>query len=336
MDNGDNVHPPGDDDWVDVEAGHGGGGQDNGDAQQQMLQMLQMQMVQQQQLIQQLMSNQQPASHRTTTAGGEKVKLPAFWDKDAGAWFTLAEEILTANNIVDQRAKYRAVLLVIPHHILERTRGVLNAASAAADPYKELKDRLVELLTPSKLDQINSIIWGAELGGRRPSEMMDGMLASLPPGEQAGLLFKGHFLHRLPTDIKNLVAVQFANMQAKELAVYADSIWDARNAKKATVAAVQTPTGDAEGESTLDKAVAALSLQKQPKRGGRGWRGNRGGNRGGNSNGGQNNGGGSQGSGGGGQGSGNRGGKYLCSKHLRFGDQTWACEEPQSCQWTGN
>ena len=32
-----------------------------------------------------------------------------------------------------------------------------------ADPFKELKDRLVKQLTPSELDQWTSILWGAEL-----------------------------------------------------------------------------------------------------------------------------------------------------------------------------
>ena len=68
-------------------------------------------------------------------------------------------------------------------------------AAGLADPYKALRDRLVELLTPNVLDQVNNIIWGPELGGRQPSERMDKMLASLPPGDPDGLLFKGHFSH---------------------------------------------------------------------------------------------------------------------------------------------
>ena len=67
----------------------------------------------------------------------------------------------------------------------------------------------MELLTPSLLDQCTSILWGADLGGRRPTELMETMLAALPPGEPAGHLFKAIFLHRLPVDLKDLVAVQF-------------------------------------------------------------------------------------------------------------------------------
>ena len=106
--------------------------------------------------------------------------------------------------------------------------------------------------------------------------MMDSMLAALPPGENAGYLFKGMFLHKLPSDMKDMVALQFNTLQAKDLAAYADTIWNARNAKKTTVAAVTANDGEVKAvageESALEKAVAALALQKQPRKGGRGGR----------------------------------------------------------------
>ena len=49
----------------------------------------------------------------------------------------------------------------------------------------ELKNRLVELLTPSILDKCTGILWGAELGGRRPTELLEVMMAALPSDEQA-------------------------------------------------------------------------------------------------------------------------------------------------------
>ena len=49
-------------------------------------------------------------------------------------------------------------------------------APAVANPYGLLKSRLVELLTPSVMERLNIIIWQPEL--------MEAMLALLPPGEQ--------------------------------------------------------------------------------------------------------------------------------------------------------
>ena len=93
-----------------------------------------------------------------------KVKLPPFWEKDAAAWFKLAEAILEDNHVRDPQVMYRTVLLHIPHHMLERARGVLSLANTVADHFKGLKDSLV-VLTPSKLDQCTSILWGTELNG---------------------------------------------------------------------------------------------------------------------------------------------------------------------------
>ena len=51
-------------------------------------------------------------------------------------------------------------------------------------------------------------VGGGAKGRQRPTELMEVMLASLPPGEQPGKLFKAIILHPLPVDLKDLVAVQ--------------------------------------------------------------------------------------------------------------------------------
>ena len=137
---------------------------------------------------------------------------------------------------------YRTVLLHIPHQALERARGILTLADTAVHPFTELKDRLVELLTPSILDKCTSILWGAELGGRRPTELLEVMMAALASDESAFHIFKTIFLHRLPGDLKDLVAIQFHQLEVWELAKFADVIWDARNSKKTVVAAMQLAT----------------------------------------------------------------------------------------------
>ena len=60
---------------------------------------------------------------RRALAVPHKVKLPGFWEKDAAAWFRLAEAVMEDNHVVDQWVMYRMVLLHIPHHVLERARG---------------------------------------------------------------------------------------------------------------------------------------------------------------------------------------------------------------------
>ena len=94
-------------------------------------------------------------------------------------------------------------------------------------------------------------------------------MAALPSDVPAGHIFKAIFLHRLQGDLKDLVAVQFHQLEVRELAKYAEVIWDARNSKKTVVAAVQPATLAEDitlGEETaLDRAVAALTIHAKKK-----------------------------------------------------------------------
>ena len=67
------------------------------------------------------------------------------------------------------------------------------------------------------------------LGDCRPSALMDAMLALLPEDETPGSLFLGLFLERFPIKMSDhLVSREFKN--PSEMALYADSLWDARKA----------------------------------------------------------------------------------------------------------
>ena len=267
---------------------------------------------------------------RSAGPPAKRVVLPDFWPTSPAAWFDNAEAEMASKGIVDPPAMYRAVLNGIPASYLERARGVLSLASTAANPYLELRSRMVELLTPSILERCESILCGAELGGRRPSEMMDTMLAALPAMEPAGFLFKTVFLNRLPADMRDMVAVQFQSLEAKQLAQYADAIWDARNSRKATVAAVACPEAarTTDEESPLDKAIAAALQSFQPKKAnfskgrnrGRGHRGSRGGQSGGQQ-----------------RDGGKKTGVFICHPHLTYGREAYNCSNPATCQWpSGN
>ena len=217
----------------------------------------------------------------------------------------------------------RTGLLHIPHHVLERSRGILTLAETAAHPFTELKDRLVELLTPSILDQCTSILWGVDLGGWRPTELLEVMMVALPPDKPAGHIFKTIFLHRLPGDLKDLVAVQFHQLEVRELAKFADIIWDTRNSKKSVVAAVQAATLEEDttlGEETaLERAIAALTIYNKKK-----WHGSK--SRGGGC---------PRGGQGGGKG-GSQGPKTLCDKHKKFREHAHYCSRPKTCSWSEN
>ena len=144
------------------------------------------------------------------------------------------------------------------------------------------------------------------MGSRRPTELLEVMMGALPPDEPVGHLFKTIFFHRLPGDLKDLVAVQFHQLEVRELAKFADIIWEARNSNKTVVAAVQLATLEEEttlGEETaLERAEAALTIHNKEKghgsksKGGGHPRGSQGGSKGG-----------------------GQGQKTLCDKHKKLG-----------------
>ena len=86
------------------------------------------------------------------------------------------------------------------------------------------------------------------------------MLAALPPGEQAGILFKAHFLAWLLADFWDLVAINVVNFDPLQLASLANQLWMARNAWPMVVAAT-VPLEDDLGE--LEDSVAAISINRR-------------------------------------------------------------------------
>ena len=230
-----------------------------------------------------------------------KVKLPSFWPRDAAAWFELAESTFNRLNAQGSLLRYEYVLMALPEDILEKLRSVMMVARTVVDPYNLLKNRLVELFTPSIMERLNSIIWQPELGGRRPSELMEAMLALLPPGEQPGLLFKAHFLHRLPNDMRDRVALEITTLEPRALAALADQLYFVRNSGQ-PVAAVNSQASDELVAAMAKTNIGAKQSRdhgKQKQRGG--------------------------GSGG--------GGRKLCKAHRIYGNKAYGCLDTDNCQW---
>lgn len=90
----------------------------------------------------------------------------------------------------------------------------------------QLQVEVVHRHTPCLQELLNGIVFAAELGGRAPSELMRCMLANLPVGETAGLLFKHLlFILRLPSDLQEPVGRRLAELNPLQLAEFADQRW---------------------------------------------------------------------------------------------------------------
>ena len=147
-----------------------------------------------------------------------------------GSPVTLLESTFNRYGIVDSRLHFDLVLPALPEEAIEQIRSLLHTVDQLEQPYVDLKARLLKIYTPNPLDQCFKILYAAELqGDRRPSQLLESLLALLPPGEVVGLLFKTIFLTKLPSDIRDPVAAQLENLSSMEMGRLADNWWFAKN-----------------------------------------------------------------------------------------------------------
>ena len=235
-----------------------------------------------------------------------RVKLPPFWTRDSCSWLALAESTFHRSGITNTRLRFDLVLPALPEEVIKQLRGILHTVNNIAHPYRALKTKLLRRFTPKPLDLCQRIIIGGELGDRSPGQLMESMLALLPPGEPESMLFKTHFLNRLPADIRNHVAAAGFNNTASEMADIANTLWFASNSRQGGNKRSQVVAAVQEDDENLEEAVAALSVQPkrpQPKKKAA---------------------------------KGGKGKGTVCYTHKKYGADTWKCAEPTTCTWAEN
>jgi hypothetical protein len=175
-------------------------------------------------------------------------------------WFSRAECRFELTGITSSRQKFCCVADALPYEAM-RLVADLIASPPALDPYGRLKERLLlahELTPTQRAEKLFAL---PPVGNRRPSDLLAEMYEHCPEGEERSVLFKAHFLTRLPAEIRvHLETVE--GISLKQLAMRADQLWLTLAAKKQTaVAAVQPDQTDEEGEAMM----AALKAKFYPK-----------------------------------------------------------------------
>ncbi len=136
---------------------------------------------------------------------------------------------------------YDHVLMKLPEAVVISVRNLINEIQPGAnDAYERLKERLKERLTDSyaktRWQQAFTLIKHPDLGDRRPSALMDEMLALLPTGAHSDdTIFLALSLLRLPTSMRDHLAAA-DHKTAADMARHADTIWDSRTGETAVAA----------------------------------------------------------------------------------------------------
>ena len=166
----------------------------------------------------------------------DSVKLPPFWVDNSGAWFRNADGQFFLHGINDELVKYYNALNAIPESVVNKIADFVEA-ELPADPYTQLRRRLVNAHQLSPYERVDLIAKLPLIGDQKPSELLTEMVRLCPRGEEQSVFFVYMFLNRLPRDIRgHLSGMDMADRAA--LAARADELWLHRPSHIASVAAI--------------------------------------------------------------------------------------------------
>ncbi len=170
------------------------------------------------------------------------VKLPPFWEPNPRVWFVQCEAAFRHANVTREVTKFDHILTALPTSVVNSIIDIVDEVDEhQEDCYTLLKERLMGKYSLSKWSRCAAIVDHDQLGDRRPSALMDDMLAVHPEGEKPNSLFLYIFLRKLPPDMMDqLVVKDYAT--PRELSLAADKLWDSRRSRGRPVCALTAPT----------------------------------------------------------------------------------------------
>ena len=184
------------------------------------------------------------------------VKLPPFWEPNPRVWFVQCEAAFRHANVTREVTKFDHILTALPTSIVNSIIDLVDEVDEhAEDCYTLLKERLMGKFSLSKWSRCAAIVDHDLLGDRRPSALMDDMLAAHPEGEKPNSLFLYIFLRKLPAEMMDQLGVKDYD-KPRELALAADKLWDSRRSRGRPLCAAV--------ESTPLAAISSSSRSPSP------------------------------------------------------------------------
>ena len=239
-------------------------------------------------------------------------KLPDFWPNAAAVWISQIDAQFRVAGITRSQTKYDLAVQRLGEATAVRLQDLLISPPEDA-PYEALVKRLTAGFDKSTYERLSDFNALPALGDRRPSELLDTILASLAgvDHESCTCPHVHHaFLSRLPVQVRSaLTGVSFKDM--RQVAAKADEAWSTIGvgSSAASVLTVEEPTAAvaAPTSSSADLVAAVRDAprgqprQQQPSRPRQQQQ---------------------------------RQARTLCWFHASFGERAVRCREP--CDWSGN
>lgn len=193
------------------------------------------------------------AGQATAIAHAVSLKLPDFWPSDPELWFAQAEALFTAQNITQEKTKFGHVVRVLPAQYASEVRDIILQPPEA--PYTAIKTELQKRVCPSKRQRLQQLLHVADLGDRKPSQLLRHML-KLRGGTVSDAdkdeIFRELFLQKLPITVRTALAIH-KDATLIQLAEMADNM--------AEVQGPQAPVYQLQTDSNPEIAAIQTELQ---------------------------------------------------------------------------
>ena len=178
------------------------------------------------------------------------VLTPSIWFQQAEARFNAARPALTSGQ------KYFHLLGKLPHDMMVNfmdliTQCTIAAATNNGDPYKQIKDAILQFTSKPKWSCYLDLHTLPPQGDIRPSHLMAKLISLLPPNVDPNTdLFYSFFMYRMPHHIREVLAIT-DHTDARSMAAAADRVWDMRqSAPPPTAAAAAVIPAHCEGSAS--------------------------------------------------------------------------------------
>ena len=110
------------------------------------------------------------------TKSYNSLALPKFWETSPTAWFTVAESLFSAQNVVSENIKFHSVVNALEAKHIEKVKHVLMVTSSTV-PYTSLKQALIKSFEASDNFKLNKLLSLPALdpesnNSKRPTELL--------------------------------------------------------------------------------------------------------------------------------------------------------------------
>jgi hypothetical protein len=189
-----------------------------------------------------------PNNHQQQAAAAI-VRLPEFHADSQQAWFDCLDSTFATANITQPITKFHWAMSKLPFLLIATVRPLARDPTAICDPYKELKELLLQSYGLSDEQMTNKWLDYPMCSDTRPSVLWDNLtalqLATMKDAQTA------LFLRKLPRHISNLINTRVFNT-AKEMIQRCNALWMSQTPEEAASAA------------TAKAGAAAVPSQQSP------------------------------------------------------------------------